>query len=187
MPFLTQITLQTDAERQRTTLQKRLVSRHRVAEAAAAESPPLSPQADAESIARTEAADQAERDALERELTSELSRAEDDSNAYESSLQEILSLSEEAVAKASGSSAEEAVRKAEAEAAQASVVVRMVGRGKVLLFPRREVANGVSCVHTRPQRMYVAFISRDGPPQYPVGGSGQSERVFPLLLLDADE
>lgn len=109
---------QADAQRQRVALERRLVARRKVADAALADFLPLSPEATSDAAARVDAADQAERAALERELESELAGIENDSKAFETSVQEVLASTQEALGKRSECAREEAVPEAAAAAAQ---------------------------------------------------------------------
>lgn len=114
---------QDDALRQRTALETLLADKRKTAEAARANLSPLSMEAASDAATRANAADQAERAALERELKSKLAHIENDRKAFEICVEKIVASTQGAVGKSSERSREEAAAEWAAAAAQVKKII----------------------------------------------------------------
>lgn len=118
---------QVDAQRQKANLQKRLAARRQAADTIVAAARPVSQQAAAKAAALANFAEEAERNALETSLLDEANRIQSEADAYERTVQRILTSTEEATSAAVVAGAAGASQSgAEAVAEEASEPLRAV-------------------------------------------------------------
>eukprot|EP00752_Nemacystus_decipiens_P010330 g9202.t1 len=116
--------MKADAQRQKSSLQKRLAARRQAADAIIAAARPVSQQAAAKAAALADFAEEAERNALESSLLDEANRLQSEADKYERLVNSIVTSAEEAasaVGTASGGGKSQAGARAVAEEAGESL------------------------------------------------------------------